>query len=157
MHLNNTRKRYNERNHTKKQTIPSQKPIRQLPNKQPKNSRTTKHYTNRLRKHQKNPTRNRKQTRHNTTNTHTTTNDQHNTNTRTRNTQRGTTMKVTIDSREKDRVRSASKYFKDQGLEVEVSELKVGDYLFDDKVCFEYKTIPDFIASIQLADRKSVV
>ena len=58
-------------------------------------------------------------------------------------------MKVTIDSREKDRVKSASKYFKDQGLEVEVCELKVGDYLFDDKVCFEYKTVPDFIASIQ--------
>lgn len=59
------------------------------------------------------------------------------------------TLTVTIDSREKDRVRSASKYFKEQGLEVEVSELKVGDYLFDDKVCFEYKTVPDFIASIQ--------
>ena len=59
------------------------------------------------------------------------------------------TMQVKIDSREKDRVKSATKYFKEQGLEVEVCELKVGDYLFDDKICFEYKTVPDFIASIQ--------
>ena len=56
---------------------------------------------------------------------------------------------VKIDAREQSRIQSASEYFKEQGLEVEVCELKVGDYLFDDKVCFEYKTVPDFIASIQ--------
>ena len=58
-------------------------------------------------------------------------------------------MLVQIDSREKDRVKSASKYFKEQGLEVEVCELEVGDYLFDNKVCFEFKLVSDFIASIQ--------
>ena len=58
-------------------------------------------------------------------------------------------MKVQIDFREKDRVNSATKYFKKQGLETEVCELEVGDYLFNDQVCFEYKTIPDFVASIQ--------
>lgn len=59
------------------------------------------------------------------------------------------TMQVKIDFREKDRVNSATEYFKKQGLETEVCELEVGDYLFNDQVCFEYKTIPDFVASIQ--------
>ena len=58
-------------------------------------------------------------------------------------------MLVQIDSREKDRVKSASKYFKEQGLEVEVCELEVGDYLFDGKVVFEFKLISDFVSSIQ--------
>ena len=58
-------------------------------------------------------------------------------------------MLVQIDSREKDRIQSASEYYKQQGLEVEVCELEVGDYVFDHKVCFEMKLIPDFIASIQ--------
>ena len=58
-------------------------------------------------------------------------------------------MLVQIDSREKDRVKSASKYFKEQGLEVEVCELEVGDYLFDGKVVFEMKLISDFVNSIQ--------
>ena len=58
-------------------------------------------------------------------------------------------MLVQIDSREKDRIQSASEYYKQQVLEVEVCELEVGDYIFDHKVCFEMKLIPDFIASIQ--------
>jgi len=58
-------------------------------------------------------------------------------------------MLVQIDSREKDRIQSASRYYKQQGLEVEVCELEIGDYVFDQKVCFEMKLIPDFIASIQ--------
>lgn len=58
-------------------------------------------------------------------------------------------MLVQIDSREKDRIQSASEYYKQQGLEVEVCELEIGDYVFDHKVCFEMKLIPDFIASIQ--------
>ena len=58
-------------------------------------------------------------------------------------------MMVKIDSREKDRIRTAKSYYKSQGLETEICELEIGDYLFDDKVCFEFKTIPDFVASIQ--------
>ena len=58
-------------------------------------------------------------------------------------------MQVRIDSREKNRIKSASKYFKEQKLDVSVEELLVGDYVFDDRVCFEFKLIPDFIASIQ--------
>ena len=61
-------------------------------------------------------------------------------------------MLVQIDSREKDRVKSASKYFKEQGLEVSVEELEIGDYIFTDgtnEVVFEFKLISDFITSIQ--------
>lgn len=61
-------------------------------------------------------------------------------------------MLVQIDSREKDRVKSAKEYFKSQGLEVEITELEIGDYIFtdgNDSVVFEFKRIPDFITSIQ--------
>ena len=58
-------------------------------------------------------------------------------------------MLVKIDSREKTRIKSSSQYYQEQGLEVEVSELPIGDYIFDDKVCFEFKLISDFVASIQ--------
>lgn len=57
-------------------------------------------------------------------------------------------MLVQIDSREKNRVKSASEYYKSQGMDVEVCELEIGDYLFDKQVVFEMKTIADFIASI---------
>lgn len=60
-------------------------------------------------------------------------------------------MRVFIDHREQDRVKSATKYFTEQGLEVEVQELPVGDYIFTDgtnEVAFEYKEINDFITSI---------
>lgn len=61
-------------------------------------------------------------------------------------------MKVTIDSRETNRIKSASKYFKEQGLNVTVEELPIGDYIFTDgkeKVVFEMKLISDFVSSIQ--------
>ena len=58
-------------------------------------------------------------------------------------------MKLLIDAREKDRVDSATKYYTKQGLDVSVEELPVGDYVFDNKVCFELKMMNDFIKSIQ--------
>lgn len=61
-------------------------------------------------------------------------------------------MQITIDSREQTRIKSATKYFKEQGLEVSVEELEIGDYIFSDgknEVCFEFKLTSDFIASIQ--------
>ena len=58
-------------------------------------------------------------------------------------------MQLTIDSREQSRIQSATEYYKQQGLTVEVKEEQVGDYIFDDKVVFEFKTIPDFVSSIQ--------
>ena len=59
---------------------------------------------------------------------------------------------VYIDSREQSRVKQAETYYKKQGLTVEVKELLIGDYLFTDgtdEVVFEFKTIADFVASIQ--------
>ena len=61
-------------------------------------------------------------------------------------------MKVIIDSREQSRITQAEEYYTKQGLTVEVKELEIGDYLFsngEDSVCFEFKTIADFVASIQ--------
>lgn len=59
------------------------------------------------------------------------------------------TLTVTIDSREQSRIKSATEYYTEQGLEVEVCELEIGDYLFDGKVCFEFKLVSDFVSSIQ--------
>ena len=61
-------------------------------------------------------------------------------------------MKVTIDSRETNRIQSASKYYEEQGLTVNVEELPIGDYIFTDgkeEVVFEFKLISDFVSSIQ--------
>ena len=61
------------------------------------------------------------------------------------------TLQVQIDSREQDRIKSATEYYKSQGLEVEIAELPIGDYIFTDghdEVVFEFKTIDDFITSI---------
>ena len=61
-------------------------------------------------------------------------------------------MLVQIDVREKDRVQSAKDYYERQGLDVEICELEIGDYIFsdgNDEVCFEFKLISDFISSIQ--------
>lgn len=62
------------------------------------------------------------------------------------------TLKLTIDSRETDRIDSATEYYEQQGLEVKVAELQVGDYIFsngNDSVVFEFKLIEDFVKSIQ--------
>ena len=61
-------------------------------------------------------------------------------------------MRLIIDSREKERVEQAKQYYTEQGLDVETNELHIGDFLFidgDKKAVFEYKTISDFVASIQ--------
>lgn len=58
-------------------------------------------------------------------------------------------MNIQIDSREKNRIKTATEYYKKQGCDIQTTELEIGDYLFDNKVCFEFKTIPDFITSIQ--------
>lgn len=60
-------------------------------------------------------------------------------------------MKVKISDKEQDRVNSAKKYYTEQGLTATVENLKVGDYIFTDGkecVAFEFKTIADFITSI---------
>lgn len=57
-------------------------------------------------------------------------------------------MKLIIDSREKDRIPIAKTYFEDKGYTVTVEQLPTGDYLFNDKIVMEFKTWPDFMASI---------
>ena len=58
-------------------------------------------------------------------------------------------MNITIDTREQNRIETATQYYESQGHNVTIKELPIGDYIFQDKVVFEYKTIPDFITSIQ--------
>ena len=58
-------------------------------------------------------------------------------------------MLVQISDKEQTRIETAKEYYTQQGLDVEVTNLEIGDYIFDHQVAFEFKTIPDFIASIQ--------
>ena len=58
-------------------------------------------------------------------------------------------MKVQISDKEQSRIKSATAYYEQQGCEVEVTNLQIGDYIFNDKVVFEFKTIADFVSSIQ--------
>lgn len=58
-------------------------------------------------------------------------------------------MKVYIDAKEQERKVRALEYFKlDLQYPSKIVNLDVGDYVFDDKIVFEYKTIPDFLSSI---------
>lgn len=60
-------------------------------------------------------------------------------------------LNLTIDHREHDRVNSAIKFYEEKGVTVKVAELEVGDFLFsdgNDSVVFEFKTISDYINSI---------
>ena len=58
-------------------------------------------------------------------------------------------MQVQISDKEQNRIKSATDYYTRQGCEVTVSNLPIGDYIFNEQVVFEFKTIPDFVASIQ--------
>ena len=62
------------------------------------------------------------------------------------------TLTVTIDTREQNRIQSATRYYESQGLDVTVEELPIGDYIFTnetDSVVFEFKLVADFVSSIQ--------
>ena len=59
-------------------------------------------------------------------------------------------MIIKIDDREsKSRQNSAMKFFKKLGYKTSVEHLAVGDYVFFDRICFEYKTASDMIGSIK--------
>ena len=60
----------------------------------------------------------------------------------------GESLKVIVDSREKARKDRALSFYSDKGHDAKVEMLDVGDYLFDDKVVFEYKEMGDFMQSI---------
>lgn len=58
-------------------------------------------------------------------------------------------MKLMIDNRENNkRIESARNYFQENGYDVSVSQLVVGDYVFDNRVAIEFKTPADMISSI---------
>lgn len=57
---------------------------------------------------------------------------------------------IKVDNREKQsRQENAKEYYTDLGDTVHVQELPFGDYIFDDQVVFEYKTLQDFVKSVQ--------
>lgn len=59
-------------------------------------------------------------------------------------------MLVRIDNRESpSRIKSAEKFFKKLGYGTSVEHLNVGDYVFHDRICFEFKTASDMIGSIK--------
>ena len=57
-------------------------------------------------------------------------------------------VRLYIDNRESNaRIDSACQYFNDS-YDIEVGTYPVGDFIFDNKICFEYKTANDIISSI---------
>lgn len=59
-------------------------------------------------------------------------------------------MFVQIDHRENTpRIIKAKEYYTQQGDTVQVKELLIGDYIFDNQVVVEYKTLNDFVQSVQ--------
>ena len=57
-------------------------------------------------------------------------------------------IRLQIDNREsKTRINSAIQYFSDD-YDIQVDTLPVGDFVFNNRVCFEYKTSNDMISSI---------
>ena len=55
---------------------------------------------------------------------------------------------VVVDVREKDRGKSALSCFRGEGVDCRLRMLSFGDYLVDNRVVWEYKTVEDFIGSI---------
>ena len=47
------------------------------------------------------------------------------------------------------RLANAKQYYEDQGDTVQIKDLLIGDYIFNNQVVFEYKTLEDFIKSVQ--------
>ena len=57
---------------------------------------------------------------------------------------------IKIDDREKrSRIEHAVEFYEKYNDDVHVQQLPFGDYIFDDKVVFEYKTIKDFVQSVK--------
>lgn len=57
-------------------------------------------------------------------------------------------MDIKIDNRERKRIKKATEYYESKDHIVNVETLETGDYVFEDKVVFEYKTYDDVFASI---------
>ena len=57
-------------------------------------------------------------------------------------------MNILIDSREKQRKIRAADHYAAKGHSSTIKSLDVGDYVFSDRVVFEYKEIGDFMSSV---------
>ena len=57
-------------------------------------------------------------------------------------------MDILIDSREKQRKIRAADFYATKGHSSTIKSLDVGDYVFSDRVVFEYKEIGDFMSSV---------
>ena len=57
-------------------------------------------------------------------------------------------MDIKIDYHENKRVKEATKYYESKNHTVETLKLPTGDFVFEDKVAFEYKTYSDLFNSI---------
>lgn len=57
-------------------------------------------------------------------------------------------MEILIDSREKQRKIRAADFYAGKGHSSTIKSLDVGDYVFSDRVVFEYKEIGDFMSSV---------
>lgn len=60
-------------------------------------------------------------------------------------------MHLFIDNHEHKRIKHLKKYYNNIGINTTITTLEIGDLIFLDKdnaICFEYKTLPDFIQSI---------
>ena len=59
-------------------------------------------------------------------------------------------MHIIIDDREKkSRIEKAINYFEEQGDTVKVTHLEIGDYIINNQVVFEYKTLEDYVNSVK--------
>ena len=56
--------------------------------------------------------------------------------------------RLVIDTREHSRIEPCRKWFKAHDVDVKVKRLDFGDYVFDNRVCFEFKTWEDFLSSM---------
>ena len=57
-------------------------------------------------------------------------------------------MMVRIDNHERKRINKATKFYEEKDCTVSVEQLETGDFVFEDKVAFEYKTYGDMFSSI---------
>ena len=57
-------------------------------------------------------------------------------------------MEIKIDNRENKRIKKATEYYESKDHIVSVEKLDTGDYVFENKVVFEYKTYSDMFTSI---------
>ena len=116
---------------------------------QPKRRNQTMRNIKPLRRNQPTQQEHRQTIRQNHKTNNTTKTKHRNTHRRNQHTTRGNTMLVQISDKEQNRIPQAEQYFQELGCETQVTHLQYGDYIFDHKVAIEYKTMADFIASIQ--------